>query len=57
MAVAINAFGPEGSDAALVLCVAYIIQVQSAAWYVKFTDRLFGPVPVKGETVFTPHKS
>jgi len=43
LAVAINAFGPAGSDAALVLCVAYIIQVQSAAWYVKFTDRIFGP--------------
>ncbi len=23
--------------------VAYIVQVQSAAWYVKFTDRFFGP--------------
>lgn len=27
-----------------------IIQVQSAAWYVKFTDRFFGPV-IAGETV------
>jgi len=43
LAVAINAFGPAGSDAALVIALAYIIQVQSAAWYVKFTDRLFGP--------------
>ncbi len=44
LAVAINAFGKAGSDAALVLCVAYIIQVQSAAWYVKLTDRVFPPV-------------
>lgn len=44
LAIAINAFGPEGADAALVIALAYIIQVQSAAWYVKFTDRLFGPV-------------
>ncbi len=43
LAIAINAFGPKGSDAALVVAVAYIIQVQSAAWYVKFTDALFGP--------------
>jgi len=43
LAVAINAFGSQGSDAALVVAMAYIIQVQSAAWYVKFTDRLFGP--------------
>jgi len=45
LAIAINAFGEEGSNAALVIAVAYIIQVQSAAWYVKFTDRLFGPPP------------
>ncbi len=42
LAVAINAFGAAGADAALVICLAYIIQVQSAAWYVKFTPRVFG---------------
>lgn len=42
LALAMNAFGPAGSDAALVITLAYIIQVQSAAWYVKLTDRLFG---------------
>jgi ACR3 family arsenite transporter len=42
LAVAINAFGPAGSDAALVIALAYIIQVQSAAWYVRFTPRFFG---------------
>ncbi|PIE72460.1 MAG: arsenite transporter [Deltaproteobacteria bacterium] len=43
MAIAINAFGDAGTDAALVIALAYIIQVQSAAWYVRFTDRIFGP--------------
>lgn len=43
LAVAINAFGALGAEAALVVAMAYIIQVQSAAWYVKLTDRLFGP--------------
>jgi ACR3 family arsenite efflux pump ArsB len=42
LAVAMNAFGAAGSDAALVIAIAYIIQVQSAAWYVKLTDRVFG---------------
>jgi ACR3 family arsenite efflux pump ArsB len=42
LAIAINAFGAQGSDAALVIAVAYIIQVQSAAWYVRFTDKIFG---------------
>ncbi|PID43346.1 MAG: arsenite transporter [Gammaproteobacteria bacterium] len=45
LAIAMNAFGPEGANAALVIALAYIIQVQSAAWYVKFTDRVFGPLP------------
>ncbi len=45
LAIAINAFGPEGADAALVIALAYIIQVQSAAWYVKLTDILFGQLP------------
>ncbi|MDX9833996.1 MAG: bile acid:sodium symporter [Desulfobulbus sp.] len=45
LAVAINAFGTKGSDAALVVALAYIIQVQSAAWYVRLTGRLFGPAP------------
>ncbi len=43
LAIAINAFGERGADAALVIAVSYIIQVQSAAWYVKLTDTLFGP--------------
>lgn len=42
LAIAINAFGQEGANAALVVAIAYIIQVQSAAWYVKFTDSIFG---------------
>lgn len=42
LAVAINGFGQEGTHAALVIALAYIVQVQSAAWYVKLTDRFFG---------------
>jgi len=50
LAIAINAFGPQGSSAALVVAMAYIIQVQSAAWYVKFADAIFGkPAPSFGE--------
>ncbi len=43
LAIAINAFGAAGTDAALVIAASYIIQVQSAAWYVKLTDIIFGP--------------
>ncbi|MEA5448024.1 bile acid:sodium symporter [Leptolyngbya sp. CCNP1308] len=45
LAIAITAFGGEqGSEIALIIAMAYIIQVQAAAWYVKLTDRIFGPV-------------
>lgn len=43
LALAMTAFGPEGSEIALIIALAYIVQVQAAAWYVKATDRLFGP--------------
>lgn len=50
LAIAINAFGLQGSSAALVVAMAYIIQVQSAAWYVKFADGIFGkPTPSSGD--------
>ena len=46
LALAMTAFGAAGEDAALLIAGAYVIQVQSAAWYVKFSDRFFGPKPV-----------
>jgi ACR3 family arsenite efflux pump ArsB len=46
LAIAITVFGSEkGSEIALIIAMGYIIQVQSAAWYVKLTDKIFG-VPV-----------
>ncbi|MGI9535656.1 MAG: arsenic resistance protein [Desulfocapsaceae bacterium] len=45
LAIAINAFGEAGTNAALVIALAYVIQVQSAAWYVKLTTNIFGPPP------------
>ena len=46
LALAMNALDRGNSDAALIITLAYIVQVQSAAWYVKVTDRLFGRKPV-----------
>ena len=45
LAIAMTVFGKQGSDIALIIALAYIIQVQSAAWYVKFTGRIFGNAP------------
>jgi ACR3 family arsenite transporter len=53
LAVAMGAFGAAGSEAALIICVAYILQVQSAAWYVRFSNQIFGPTPQKAAAVAT----
>lgn len=45
LAIAMGVFGAEGADAALLIALAYIVQVQAAAWYVRLTDRFFGPAP------------
>jgi ACR3 family arsenite efflux pump ArsB len=45
LAIAMGVFGTAGADAALLIALAYIVQVQAAAWYVKLTDRLFGAPP------------
>ena len=45
LAIAMTAFGKEqGSEIALIIAMAYIIQVQAAAWYVRLTNKIFGPV-------------
>jgi ACR3 family arsenite efflux pump ArsB len=42
LAIAMTVFGKQGAEIALIIAMGYIIQVQSAAWYVKFTDKIFG---------------
>lgn len=50
LAIAINAFGQAGADAALVIALAYVVQVQAAAWYVRLTDTLFGEISASPST-------
>ena len=42
LAIAMTVFTERGSEIAIIIAMAYIIQVQSAAWYVKFTNKIFG---------------
>ncbi|MDP8162970.1 bile acid:sodium symporter [Pasteurella skyensis] len=44
LAIAMTAFGQSGSEISIVIAMAYIIQVQAAAWYVKLSDRIFGHI-------------
>lgn len=41
LAIAMSVFGTQGADVGLLIALAYIVQVQAAAWYVKWTPRLF----------------
>lgn len=45
LAIAMTVFGSEGSDIALIIAVGYILQVQSAVWYIKLAPKIFGPAP------------
>jgi len=42
LAIAMTAFGRQGITIALLIALAYVIQIQSAAWYVKSVNRIFG---------------
>ena len=43
LAIAMTAFGKQGLTIALLIALAYVIQIQSAAWYVRLAGRIFGP--------------
>lgn len=45
LAIAVGVFREQGTDAALLIALAYIVQVQAGAWYGRLTDRLFGAPP------------
>ena len=45
LAIAMTAFGKQGMTIALLIALAYVIQIQSAAWYVKLVEKIFGKAP------------
>lgn len=42
LAIAMTAFGKQGVTIALLIALAYVVQIQSAAWYVRFVKVIFG---------------
>ncbi|MBW2296629.1 MAG: universal stress protein [Deltaproteobacteria bacterium] len=54
LAIAMTAFGKQGITIALLIALAYVIQIQTAAWYVKLVDRIFGGTMKKVDAVKTP---
>jgi len=51
LAIAMTAFGKQGMTIALLIALAYIIQIQSAAWYVKFVNYMFGAPKAKEKEI------
>ena len=51
LAIAMTAFGKQGMTIALLIALAYVIQIQSAAWYVRLVDIIFGRSAFKGAAV------
>jgi predicted Na+-dependent transporter len=43
LAIAMTAFKEQGTTIALLIALAYVIQIQSAAWYIKLVPKIFGP--------------
>lgn len=43
LAIAMMTFGKSHPEVALVIVLSFIIQVQAAAWYVRLSNRIFGP--------------
>ncbi|MBP1625664.1 MAG: Bile acid:sodium symporter [Holophagaceae bacterium] len=50
LAVAMTAFGAQGAEAAIVISLAYVFQVLSAAWYARWTPRIFPDRPAETTT-------
>lgn len=42
LGIAITAFGEQGAEIALIIAAAFVIQVPSAAWYLRLVHRFFG---------------
>jgi arsenite transporter len=49
LAIAMTAFGREGTTIALLIALAYVIQIQSAAWYIKLVGFFFGEPATKAD--------
>lgn len=54
LAIAMTAFKEQGMTIALLISLAYVIQIQSAAWYVKLVPFLFGSAKKNEEINLQP---
>jgi len=52
LAIAMTAFGKEGTTIALLIALSYVIQIQSAAWYIKTVPFFFAEKPKSTQAVY-----
>ena len=56
LAIALTAFKEQGMTIALLIAIAYVIQIQSAAWYIRLVPKIFGPAEAEYEAAQVMHR-
>jgi ACR3 family arsenite efflux pump ArsB len=57
LAIAMIAFGPQGAEIALIIALAYVIQIQTSAWCNKIVNRCFGEPQQSESPVLAPERA
>jgi ACR3 family arsenite efflux pump ArsB len=57
LAIAMTAFGQQGAEIALIIALAYVIQIQTSAWCNKFVDRCFGASEQSESRILEPERA
>ena len=57
LAIAMIAFGQQGAEIALIIALAYVIQIQTSAWCNKLVNRCFGASQPSESPVLAPERA
>jgi predicted Na+-dependent transporter len=57
LAIAMIAFGQQGAEIALIIALAYVIQIQTSAWCNKFVNRCFGEPEQAESLILVPKRA
>jgi predicted Na+-dependent transporter len=57
LAIAMTAFGQQGAEIALIIALAYVIQIQTSAWCNKFVDQCFGASEQPESPILEPERA
>jgi ACR3 family arsenite efflux pump ArsB len=57
LAIAMIAFGQQGAEIALIIALAYVIQIQTSAWCNKLVNRCFGEPAPSESPILAPERA